>query len=152
MDVDDFQELYKFLRGSKSANPVLDARALFLDNKFDEAYAKLAEAREQEVVYDQMWMLFSAWARLVPSDLRCFRIRTLDRRLEVVAEAHHGDLDVGDLADRVGPRRRRPVSLAGGLVSSRVVFPADHDIANTLLKLTNIAGPRVIDAEFILNP
>ena len=41
MDVDDFQELYKFLRGSRTATPVLDARALFLDNKFVEGLVEL---------------------------------------------------------------------------------------------------------------
>lgn len=47
MDADDFQDLYKFLRGSRSATTVLDARALFLDNKMAEALEKLIYAREQ---------------------------------------------------------------------------------------------------------
>jgi hypothetical protein len=46
MDADQFQELYKLLRGSKAAIPVLDARALFTEKKYDEAYRKLSEARE----------------------------------------------------------------------------------------------------------
>jgi len=46
MDADDFQDLYKLLRGSRSAMVVLDSRALFLDNKMVEAHEKLLEARE----------------------------------------------------------------------------------------------------------
>ncbi len=46
MDADDFQEIYKLLRGSRSAMAVLDARALFLDQKMSEAYDKLTYARE----------------------------------------------------------------------------------------------------------
>ncbi|MGI9471303.1 MAG: hypothetical protein ACR2NZ_07230 [Rubripirellula sp.] len=46
MDVDDFQNLYNLLRGSRSAMAVLDARALFSEKKLDAAHLKLTEARE----------------------------------------------------------------------------------------------------------
>jgi hypothetical protein len=46
MDADDFQVLYKLLRGSRTAMMVLDAKALFLDDKMVDAQQKLAEARE----------------------------------------------------------------------------------------------------------
>lgn len=46
MDVDDFQNLYKLLRGSRSAMAVLDARALFSEKKLADAHSKLAEARQ----------------------------------------------------------------------------------------------------------
>ncbi|TWU54442.1 hypothetical protein Poly51_31610 [Rubripirellula tenax] len=43
---DDLEELYKLLRGSRSANAVLDARALIQENKAVLAFAKLVDARE----------------------------------------------------------------------------------------------------------
>jgi hypothetical protein len=87
MDVDDFQELYKFLRGSKSANPVLDARALFLDNKFDEAYAKLAEAREQFAESRTRVLRQSPEAQVDPAAKDADRqVRKLKRKKEKVEE------------------------------------------------------------------
>ncbi|MEM8666434.1 MAG: hypothetical protein AAGG48_02890 [Planctomycetota bacterium] len=46
MNADDFQELYKLLRGSKSAMPVLDAKALYSDRKMVAALDRLTYARE----------------------------------------------------------------------------------------------------------
>ena len=46
MDADDFQDLYNLLRGSRCAMTVLDARALFVDKKIEDALQKLIEARE----------------------------------------------------------------------------------------------------------
>jgi len=46
MNADDFQELYKLLRGSKSAMPVLDAKTLYSEGKMDAALEKLVGARE----------------------------------------------------------------------------------------------------------
>ena len=45
MDADDFQDLYKLLRGSRCATAVLDARALFVERKLELALLKLTEAR-----------------------------------------------------------------------------------------------------------
>jgi regulator of protease activity HflC (stomatin/prohibitin superfamily) len=46
MNADDFQELYKPLRGSKSAMPVLDAKALYSDRQMVAALERLTYARE----------------------------------------------------------------------------------------------------------
>ena len=46
MDADQFQDLYKLLRGSREAIAVLDARALFNENKLLAAWEKISEARE----------------------------------------------------------------------------------------------------------
>lgn len=46
MDADDFQSLYKLLRGSRSAPVVLDARALYLEKKMTEALERLTYARD----------------------------------------------------------------------------------------------------------
>ncbi|MEM1070543.1 MAG: hypothetical protein AAGI63_16695, partial [Planctomycetota bacterium] len=46
MNADDFQELYKLLRGIKSAMPVLDAKALYSDRKMVAALDRLTYARE----------------------------------------------------------------------------------------------------------
>ena len=46
MDADDFQDLYKLLRGSRSATAVLDAHALYLEKKMPESLAKLVHARD----------------------------------------------------------------------------------------------------------
>lgn len=46
MDADDFQDLYKLLRGSRSATAVLDAHALYLERKLAESLAKLVHARD----------------------------------------------------------------------------------------------------------
>ena len=46
MNADDFQDLYKLLRGSKSAFGVLDARTLFLEKKMQAALAKIVDSRE----------------------------------------------------------------------------------------------------------
>jgi hypothetical protein len=45
MDADDFQNLYKLLRGSRCATAVLDARALFVERKMESSLLKMAEAR-----------------------------------------------------------------------------------------------------------
>ena len=45
MDADDFQDLYKLLRGSRCAVAVLDARALFVERKMADALLKMTEAR-----------------------------------------------------------------------------------------------------------
>ncbi len=45
MDADDFQDLYKLLRGSRCATAVLDARALFVERKMERSLLKLSEAR-----------------------------------------------------------------------------------------------------------
>ncbi len=45
MDADDFQDLYKLLRGSRCATAVLDARALFVERKMERSHLKLSEAR-----------------------------------------------------------------------------------------------------------
>ncbi len=49
MDADDFQDLYKLLRGSRSAIAVLDARALYLENRMVASLEKLVYARESFV-------------------------------------------------------------------------------------------------------
>lgn len=46
MNADDFQGLYKLLRGSKSAMPVLDAKALYSDRQMVAALEKLNYARD----------------------------------------------------------------------------------------------------------
>lgn len=46
MTADDIQDLYKLLRGSRSAMLVLDAKALFLDRQWSSCLALLKEARE----------------------------------------------------------------------------------------------------------
>ncbi len=46
MNADDLQELYKLLRGSRSAMIVLDARAQFADRQWEKALALLQEARD----------------------------------------------------------------------------------------------------------
>ena len=46
MTVDDLQELYGELRGSRSAPAIMDARAFFLDRQWTASHAKLAEAYE----------------------------------------------------------------------------------------------------------
>ncbi len=46
MNAEDFQDLYKLLRGSKSAFAVLDARTLFIERKYDQARLRIEEARE----------------------------------------------------------------------------------------------------------
>ncbi len=46
MNADQFQDLYKLLRGSKAATAVLDARALFMEKRLQQAYQKLSDARE----------------------------------------------------------------------------------------------------------
>jgi len=45
MDADDFQDLYKLLRGSRCATAVLDARALFVERKMERSLLKMSEAR-----------------------------------------------------------------------------------------------------------
>ena len=45
MDADDFQDLYKLLRGSRCAVAVLDARALFVERKMADSLLKMTEAR-----------------------------------------------------------------------------------------------------------
>lgn len=46
MEADDFQNLYKMVRGTRSAMVVLDAGTLHSEGKMIEAHEKLAEARE----------------------------------------------------------------------------------------------------------
>ena len=46
MDAEDFQDLYKLLRGSKSAFAVLDARTQFIEKKMQLALSKLEEAKQ----------------------------------------------------------------------------------------------------------
>lgn len=45
MDADDFQDLYKLLRGSRCATAVLDARALFVERRLEQSLLKMSEAR-----------------------------------------------------------------------------------------------------------
>ena len=45
MDADDFQDLYKLLRGSRCATAVLDARALFVERRMEQSLLKMSEAR-----------------------------------------------------------------------------------------------------------
>ena len=45
MDADDFQDLYKLLRGSRCATAVLDARTLFVERKMERSLLKMNEAR-----------------------------------------------------------------------------------------------------------
>ena len=45
MDADDFQDLYKLLRGSRCATAILDARALFVERKMERSLFKMTEAR-----------------------------------------------------------------------------------------------------------
>jgi hypothetical protein len=45
MDADDFQDLYKLLRGSRCAVAVLDARTLFVERKMAASLLKMTEAR-----------------------------------------------------------------------------------------------------------
>ena len=46
MNGDDLNEIYKLLRGSRSAQLILDARSCFLDGKMVRAHALVLEARE----------------------------------------------------------------------------------------------------------
>ncbi|MCA9135235.1 MAG: hypothetical protein KDB00_00715 [Planctomycetales bacterium] len=45
--VDDLQDLYSELRGSRSAPAIMDARALFLERQWSESHTKLTEAYEK---------------------------------------------------------------------------------------------------------
>lgn len=47
MTVDDLQDLYSELRGSRSAPAIMDARAFFLERQWTESHAKLTEAYEK---------------------------------------------------------------------------------------------------------
>jgi hypothetical protein len=49
MNAEDFQDLYKLLRGSKSAFAVLDARTLFIEKKLARCLERIEEARESYV-------------------------------------------------------------------------------------------------------
>ncbi len=46
MNADDLHDLYKMLRGSRSALMVLDARGLFMDRQYEKALALLVESRD----------------------------------------------------------------------------------------------------------
>ena len=46
MNAEDFQDLYKLLRGSRSAFGVLDARTLFIEKEIGNALAKVQESRD----------------------------------------------------------------------------------------------------------
>lgn len=46
MDVDDFEALYRELRGSSSSQPIVDAKSAFADRDFQTAQSLLAEAYE----------------------------------------------------------------------------------------------------------
>ena len=46
MNADDLQQLYKLLRGSRAASAVLDAHALFLDQRFSQAHEVLSQAHQ----------------------------------------------------------------------------------------------------------
>ena len=46
MTVDDLQELYGELRGSRSAPAIMDARASFLERQYSDALAHLRDAHE----------------------------------------------------------------------------------------------------------
>jgi hypothetical protein len=46
MNAEDIQELYKLLRGSRTATTVLDARSLFIERQYGQARALLGDARD----------------------------------------------------------------------------------------------------------
>ena len=87
MNAEDFQDLYKLLRGSKSAFAVLDARTLFIDNQFRAALAKVIEAQESYQQSRSRLMKSAAKDQVNPREKDAERqIRKIERKQEKVRE------------------------------------------------------------------
>ncbi|MGB0598984.1 MAG: hypothetical protein ACPGLY_20045 [Rubripirellula sp.] len=98
MNADDFQDLYKLLRGSKSAMPVLDAKALYQERKMVAATEKLAYARE---------MFLESRSRLIKQDVEKQvdkKAKDADRQIKKLKRKQEKLLDVVKAFDELLPQ------------------------------------------------
>ncbi|MDG2222980.1 MAG: hypothetical protein P8L85_16490 [Rubripirellula sp.] len=98
MNADDFQELYKLLRGSKSAMPVLDAKALYQERKMVAATEKLAYARET---------FLESRSRLIKQDVEKQvdkKAKDADRQIKKLKRKQEKLLDVVKAFDELLPQ------------------------------------------------
>jgi hypothetical protein len=98
MNVDDFQDLYKLLRGSKSAMPVLDAKALYQERKMVAATEKLAYARET---------FLESRSRLIKQDVEKQvdkKAKDADRQIKKLKRKQEKLLDVVKAFDELLPQ------------------------------------------------
>ena len=98
MNADDFQDLYKLLRGSKSAMPVLDAKALYQERKMVAATEKLAYARET---------FLESRSRLIKQDVEKQvdkKAKDADRQIKKLKRKQEKLLDVVKAFDELLPQ------------------------------------------------
>ncbi|NND98687.1 MAG: hypothetical protein HKN47_15300 [Pirellulaceae bacterium] len=87
MNAEDFQSLYKLLRGSKSAFGVLDARTLFIEKKIRQALVRLQESRDSYQSSRARLMKQDAGKEVDPKAKDADRqIKRIERKQEKVRE------------------------------------------------------------------
>ncbi len=98
MDADDLQQLYKLLRGSRSALLVLDAQAMFVDLQMVDAQQKLIEARE---LYAESR---SRLLRQTPSGGVDSKAKDADRQIKRLERKQEKAREVLDAFDELAPQ------------------------------------------------
>lgn len=98
MDADQFQDLYKLLRGNREAITVLDAKALFMEKKTEKAYQKLSESRETFVESHSRVLKQSPEQQLDP------KARDADRQLKKLKRKQDKTIEIVKAYDEMLPQ------------------------------------------------
>ena len=107
MDAEDFQALYKLVRGNRAAIAVTDARALFMEKKMVAAHEKLAYARETFVESRSRVIKQDVTKQVDPNAKDAERqIKKLKRKQEKVLEAIEKFDELMPALDRLVRRER----------------------------------------------
>jgi len=153
MDADDFQELYKLLRGSRAAIAVLDARALFSESKMVDALEKLAHAKQIFVEGRSRLLKQDAEQQVDPkskdADKQIKKLKRKQEKLLKCVEAFDELLPaLQKLADRERSRAKRQESAKQKPTQPKRA-ESDQTDASQMASGETVARPSEISKEFV---
>jgi hypothetical protein len=148
MDADDFQNLYKMLRGSRSALAVLDARAFYSDHKMVEAHEKLSYARD---------LFLESRSRLLKQDVEDQvdpkakdadkQIKKLKRKQEKLLKTVEVFEELMPTLEKLASRERQRLALEASTVAETDEAAASESVESETDPA--IARPTAISPEFV---
>ena len=150
MDADDFQDLYKLLRGSRSALAVLDARALYMEQKMADAYDKLSYARAT-FVESRSRLLKQDVEKQVDAKTKDAekQIKKLKRKQDKLLDTLKGFDELLPPLEKLANREKAKQAKAESESSDRILQRADELPPSPPAANDNIARPIDVSKDFM---
>ncbi len=141
MNAEDFQDLYKLLRGSKSAFAVLDARTLFIEKNLAICLERVEEARESYAQSRSRLMKHPAEQQVDA------KAADADRQIKRIQRKQNKVKDILKSFDELLPKLRKLVdrekAKAGPVVAADHVAAPVHNVETEDQKQADEFGPEL---------